>query len=395
MNNKTNTYDQIPSSITDHYTDDYDIFYIDSIIKKKLSFKYDEKKLRSKIYELESNLKSSEYSYNKKKCIINELNILRSELNNLESGEILNDYIERSKDLLKNYKTNKENRILKSFCEEKDHSIKIFKDKNTIERLIIIEKYLEIAKEYYDINIVNLPSDDGDFCNICFTRLNECILSDEGIKRCPVCFTDQKTISNIKSDQDYEKINENSQEESFENFMKILYEKQGLIPLDDIDDICKELDNHCRKTPGLDVSEIVKKRPLDHRGRREGTSHSMLRSMLSAIKRPKFFKKIDYIASVYWGWVLPNYSHLEDKIIRIYMETDRAYRKIPFEVKQRTSSIGRQFVLFKILQLCGCEVYIDEYKMAENEHSLENHYKLWEIMCDMANINNPDIYYIP
>ena len=61
--------------------------------------------------------------------------------------------------------------------------------------------------------------------------------------------------------------------------------------------------------------------------------------------------------------------------------------------KERDSSLGVQFRLYKHLQLCGYPVYPEEFKLAENTDSIHNHNKLWKLMVEGA--NDPEIYYIP
>ena len=89
---------------------------------------------------------------------------------------------------------------------------------------------------------------------------------------------------------------------------------------------------------------------------------------------------------------MPNISNYKDIIIKHYKETQKVYNEIPFNIRQRDSSLGTQYRLWKHLQLVGYKCSRKEFNISENKDSLNRHQKLWKYMCD--NSESDDIYYI-
>jgi hypothetical protein len=87
--------------------------------------------------------------------------------------------------------------------------------------------------------------------------------------------------------------------------------------------------------------------------------------------------------------------HLRELIIYHYNITQQIFNKIPVEERERDSSLGVPYRLWRHLQLVGHKCYIDEFKIVVNRESLNCHDKLWKRMTEEANLIDPSIYYIP
>ena len=84
--------------------------------------------------------------------------------------------------------------------------------------------------------------------------------------------------------------------------------------------------------------------------------------------------------------------HLKEKLIDKYNKTQKVFYQIPQCEKERNSSLGTQYRLWRHLQLESYQCYMDEFKIAENTDSLRIHNRLWKLMCDCC--TDPDIYFI-
>jgi hypothetical protein len=388
--------EDIPSKISGTYNQDYNILYIDEIIRKKL---YQEKfsylsGLKTRYNSLEL-LSLQHQTYLMRKKTLDSMKKIADEINQIETGEKLNNYNNRVKDIIKEYR--KYNGKVKTvmFDFEYEEKYQDFDDEIR-ERIFLIESYLDIASEYIELDIIRINDRPSDICNGCGCSLAQVAATENGTLRCPNpdCQTEHNIIIMSKLSKDGSRINtnNNADDESIDNFLRAFIRYQGLQsdPPDEI--LYRELDDyfnlHERPT-----GEQIKLLPLNKRGRRGDTNHKMLWNALSQIGRSEYYEHANLIGHLYWGWTLPNVMHLKERIIDKYNKTQKVFYQIPPEERNRTSSIGTQYRLWRQLQLEGHECYMDEFKIAENPESIRTHNKIWRFMCEGS--CDPDIYYIP
>lgn len=388
---------QIPKIIEGNYTSDYDIFYVDSVIKKKLQkdiYSIEEEKM-DEIRKREAIIEDRNSNYTVKMENIHRIEQIRDEIEYITSGKKYLKYVEETKDLLEEYRLLKEKSTKILFGEDVVEDI--LEDENKVKKIVVIEKYLDIARDYFPIDIVNIFNIERNKCLNCYTELKDENLTEEGLRVCPnpLCNAIYPSIVYKTGPKDSDRYySSNNDENSIENFNKLFLKKQGLQKLDCLEEICTELDIHCERT-GLKTGEEIRNLPLDERGRRVGTSLEMLKCQLAEIGRNKNYEDAELIAQRYWGWKLPNYMHIYDKVMKIFYDTLKVFNSIPEEQRCRKSNLGNQFVLYKILQMLKEKVTADDFKIAKNRDSKELHNRLWEIMCKEAMKINPDIRYIP
>lgn len=393
--NNTNQFakDQIPDKIRDTYVKDYDIKYVDSVVRKKLIRDRTSKVsgLENEIREYEEILKDKDESYTSKMQCKDKIMEIKDEIESIISGRQLEKYVEETRELIAEYTSLGicENRI--SFGHEEQ-----IVDYTNPKRIALIEKYLDVAKIYYDVEIYNIPVITENNCISCGAIITEEDVSEEGLKQCPSCYATYKTVIYNKTAKDSDRITcIKTEDESLENFIKSFYRKQGLKSGDNIDDVCQELESYSEVTPGIISGAEIRNLPLNVRGKKNGTNLVMLQKQLYNISRNNYYEDANLIAHKYWGWQLPDYSHLYDRVIRIYNETLKVFKNIPMKERERKSNLSTQFVLFKILQLCGADVIEEEFKIVENRKSRISQNRIWKIMCDEAHKKYADIYYIP
>jgi hypothetical protein len=395
--NKNSFYNISDEILTDNiqgeFENDYNICFINDIIIKKLNNeKY------NLIPKLEYNLKSLKKIYETPQTKIEKekthQNILKTEkeIYEIKNSIKINNYILDTKDLILKYKNLCD--IVNTVFIDETEKENMFQNNKNKNRIKIIEDYLEIASNYIQLNITRKVYFKKDSCLNCGFDLKNVYVDENGCKKCPDC--NEEYIGVIKNqNNDISKTNYYSnyvENESIENFLRVFMRYQGLQPDHPSKNLYEKLDNYF-KLQGVKSSEEIKKMPLNKKGRKNGTNHKMLLNSLSAIKENDFYEDVNLIGHEYWGWELPNVLHLKEQIISHYNKTQKVYYQIPPEERERISSLGTQYRLWRHLQLLGHKCSMNEFKIAENQDSFRKHNKLWKIMCDRA--GDDSIYYIP
>lgn len=384
---------KLPDIITGQYKEDYDILYLDRIITEKLRREKKEKipGLKKKLREKKALSKTTQVYLARQKTL-DEIDSLKKEIHHIEKDIKINFYQKSVEQLIEDYKKLRKNVKTVQFGEtevEDDTELDTLSKK----RLAIIDEYIEIAKNYIEINLIrDINIQNNELCINCNYKLNRDFSTDEGTIRCPKCNAEHNVVILTKSAKDGQRINNNnsSEDESIENFLRAFYRYQGIQQEKPDPIVYNELDEyfirHNRPT-----GEEIRKLPLNSRGKRGDTDHKMLYSALSKIGRSEYYEDANLIGHVYWGWILPNVMKYRERIIDDYNKTQNAYHRIPKSERCRNSSLGTQYRLWRHLQLVGHPCYMEEFKIAENSDSLRTHNKLWKKMCELC--EDPNIVY--
>ena len=388
--------DNIPEKISGTYNENYNIIYVDDIIRKKL---HQEKFthlniLKLKHMALEATSKKPQ-SYVLREQTLDSMKKIKDEIDQIQNGEKLQTYIDSVKDIIDEYrKYNGTVRTVVFNIESNDEFREM--DENSRNRVYLIEKYLDIASKYINIEVIRINNRPSDICCGCGGSLAKVFVNDEGTIKCPNpdCQTEHNVIIRTKLAKDGPRINisGNPDDESIDNFLRAFIRYQGLqLERPDIS-LYTKLDeyfiSHDRPT-GIEIREL----PLNNMGRRGDTDHRMLWTALAEIGCSEYYEDTNLIGHIYWGWKLRNVMQYKETIISQYNKTQKVFYEIPPEKRGRNSSLGTQYRLWRHLQLVGHDCHINEFKIAENSESLRTHNKLWRTMCEGANDN--DIYYIP
>ena len=407
-----------PAKIIATYTDDYDIVYIHNITLTTLQNEKSElPHLNSKLTTLYSLLQKPQ-TYNSKRETEEDIKQLENTITQLKNNTRLNDYIRLATPIIDNYKMLKSSNIpnmSSNIPNTSNTSTNIPNTSNTSTNipntstnipntstnipntstnilntsqslLSVIDKYLKLAKKYIDINICR-KVETKDCCLNCKAALdaNDIIVAD-GIIKCPKCFNEHQMIHTSKNSDGVKEQNLNT-ENDMENFVKALTRYQGLQPNPPLV-IYTKLDTYFRQR-ALPTSDKIRLLPYNDEGKKGNTNKEMLCQALSNVGYASYYEDVNLIGHIYWDWKLPDLTGLQDTILHHYAITQKAFYKIPLKVRGRISSLGTQYRLFRHLQLVGHICHQDDFKIAENVDSLQNHHRLWRMMCDLA--NDPEI----
>lgn len=384
--------EKIPDKITGTYREDYNILVVHNIIRKKLEAEVQSRipQLTAKLGELRLQCGKPQ-SYIMRSRTLEEMNKLTALITEIRNGARLAQYDAKAKEMVDEYRRYS-GRVKTVVFDSADEAYKEFDD-DTRARIYVIERFLEMAAEYIDIEIVRKGCRPSDICMGCGTSLAKVAPNDEGSVACPECQTEHPSIILTKLAKDGARvnINSNTDDESIENFLRVFIRYQGLQQDQPNSSIYEELDVYFRRL-GRPTGAQIRALPLNDRGRRGDTTHKMLWNALSEIHRSESYEDANLIGHVYWGWVLPDVSIHKEKITLHYMKTQKVFYQIPPEERGRNSSLGTQYRLWRHLQLVGHVCHMDEFKIAENPESIRTHNKLWKLMCEGA--KDPEIRYI-
>jgi predicted Zn-ribbon and HTH transcriptional regulator len=370
---KTNLYRKYNieiKKIVDTYINDYDIIYINDVIISLISQeKNNIINFEKELNEIKLTLKKP-HSWNDKKDIMKNILILENIIEDIKNDKLSN-YEKSVNNLLREY-------------------IQLKKNNNIAEKHKIIDAYLTIAAKYINIKInrINNIIIDNN-CNECNYVLTDIKMNNEGAIRCPKCKTYHQALLNKINLCDV-KIQYINCDKDMENFSKALTRYEGLQDKPN-KIIYQKLDCYFKER-GLPTSDEIKKLPYNDENKKGNTNREMLCKALLYIGYSEYYEDTNLIGHIYWDWKLPDISHLKDKILTHYSITQKIFHKIPLHVRERISSLGTQYRLWRHLQLVGHDCRMQDFKIAENNDSLYNHHRIWKMMCELS--QDPDIYYI-
>lgn len=379
---------EIPSEVVASYTNDFNLLYIHEIIIRKLGEEYS--KLNDLKRELNEELEiiKTPQTIIERKQTKKRIQKLEDEIEEIETGRRMKVYMEKAEPMIKYYKNMIPRKRKKDFTATKAKKIKEMEEEEKNPKyqvkMRLIQNYLDFAGQYIDITIIHRKKNVNK-CG-CGYDLTDVFIDNFGTQVCPGCRTERYIIGfNLYKSDTLASRNDYSDRDNFE---KALMRYQGK-QIDKIPEVLfEELDTYF-SSRGNPVSKTIKVRQLNSRGRKEGTDLDMLYRALLDTGYSSFYEDANLIAHRYWGWKLPDVSHLEAVIMQDYEKTQRVYNMLP---KDRSSSLGTQFRLFKHLQLRGHPCVYKDFKIVKMLESLEYHDETWRLMCEGC--GDPEIYFI-
>lgn len=379
----------IPEVITGEYHTDYNILYLDQLITQKLAREVkDLPKLYFQVGQLQERKKNAVniVAYNSIDVEIKKMEYLIREI---ENGERAARYFAKSKEIIQWYRAHHQ------ALHMVDIHVKSQKDDpHLAKRLMVIEEYLDIAGNYLNLQIVRSYESKTNQCHGCGTDLSKVTPNMEGEVTCP--YDGCRTVHNIETTLRMPEVgdhvaNYNSgKDESIENFYKAAQRFEAEQTVHILPSVYEELEKYFIKN-NCQPSAYIKTLPLNSRGWRGNTSVQMLRKALDAIGESALGKHTILIGKNYWGWQPMKISEYMEDITSDYHKTQAVFHNIPVEIRERDSSLGTEYRLWRHLQLRGCKCYFDMFMIASDD-SFAKHENIWKMMCEGA--NDPAIFFI-
>jgi hypothetical protein len=298
-------------------------------------------------------------------------------------------YLEKSSILIKKYEAIPKSRNL---VDVNNSDMNYYPTENDLKRIAVIKEFMSLVSNYIEIRYVctgEKPSNIDTLCHECGRDLAPIAQNVRVIKYCHYC----SYQCNIKLP--LVKVPRSEIDESkpaltcneLNNFIKAINHYQGNIkPAQyEMEDVRAKLDEYFI-AEGLPTGEQIKAtRPLNSRGQREGTTVDMMHRAMKT-KKIKCYDCINYVCREYWGWVLPDISHLEDVIISDYNKTQAVRSSLTVEERGGKSNIPVRLRLCEHLKKRGWNCDVEDFKLSTD---YEKYLPGWKLMCERS--GDPDL----
>jgi hypothetical protein len=373
-----------PDLVRGTYSTDLNINKINEAILFRFEYFEDsiplyEQQVEEFILSMEDNSKPD----NEIKLIKQKVSKLDEKINDYKKKISYNTYINATKSLLEKYNkvassSSKGIVFFKKTKEKEDDHIVNY-------RLKIIREYLDIAKEYIRLEI-NQKIDINFICPGCGMDLSKMFVDqDSGLSLCPSCGYEKESVSYNSTYKDSLRVNSSTRNnyDDCENFRKALYRFQGRQSNRPPAKLYEQLDAYFTKIKKSVSSEVLKL-PITEDGKKKGTSREMMFEALSETNNSAYYDDINVILHIYWGWELPNISHVEERIMEDYINTQQVFNSI--SKKDRNASLNIQFRLYVHLKAVNYPCTKDDFKIQTSRDSLIFHNEIWKQMCEETGI---------
>ena len=363
----------LPERIEGFYVYDYNILQIDEILNKK--FEQEKRRqigcLRNKLELENANVKSRQTLIERK---ASRKNIADYEalIKKYEENTDKKKYLEKSSSVLEAYRQIGPINNVVSFLSNNREETGAPETREQQEvRHRIISAYLEIARKYIPIDLVRKLT-DNDICLGCGIDTSELEEIDDDCTVCPNCGLEKINIIKSAFYADGGRINNcKNNYEDRANFEKVLARYQGKQVTKPGKELYIKLDEYFISR-GLLSSKEYNALPLTAEGSKVGTSREMMFDVLSNIGCSGYYDDINLICSVFFGWALPDITHLEDDIMKDYDEFQAVYDQLP-DRDGRKSSLNSQWKLFILLRRRGWPCKAKDFKIPTTSSILEYH----------------------
>ena len=373
-----------PDLVRGTYSTDLNINKINEAILFRFEYFWESVPIyEQQVDELILSMEDSSKPENEIKLIKQKIEKLNEKIYDYKNKISLKKYIEITKPLLEKY-----NKVASSVSK----GIVFFKKTKEKEddqiinyRLKIIRDYLDIAKDYIRLEL-RQKMDTSIFCPGCGMNLSKIFIDqDSGLSLCPSCGYEKESVSYNSSYKDSLRVNTSIRNnyDDCENFRKALLRFQGRQNNRPPAKLYEQLDSYFVKIKKPVSSEILKL-PLSEDGKKKGTSREMMFEALSETNNSAYYDDINLILHIYWGWELPNISHLEEKIMEDYINTQQVFNSIA--KKDRNASLNIQFRLYVHLKAVNYPCTKDDFKIQTSRDSLIFHNEIWKQMCEETGI---------
>lgn len=377
------------TKIVGKYTNDYNLLIAHQTIISKLR---DENILS--VATLDNKLAIEKLKCNRPQTILErkiclaKIATFETEIKDITSGSRFNKYMTQIKPIIEAYSTI--GPIINKIKFGEEVATVRIDDPNAGLRIELIDRFIEIACNYIEINLVRDVKENYK-CK-CGESLSGIFINDDGVQICSECnhHTYTPQYSNTEQINDTTKITGKNKDDydSWENLYKALIRHQGRQINKITPALIKALDTYFANNK-LPTIEDAKSLELDAKGRRIGTTFQMMLKALQDIKEPDYYEDARLLCKIIWGWTLRDLSHLEARIHADYILTQDVFNEM---YKDRTSSIGTQYRLFKHLQLVGEDCNTGDFKLSIMREVIIEVEEIWKVMCD--NAGDPRIYFI-
>ena len=373
-----------PDRVVAKYSEDLNIIKIHEAIMTR--FAYEEAEipgLRAQVQTSHQGLHPG-MTINERRQYLQQVDSMQSRLGDLQNRTALTNYLGKSLSILKAYK------LVSSDASKGIVSIRRLGQKQEANpekitnRLNIIQQYLEIARDYIILDVVQINQIKAR-CPGCGIDFSQVMIDEEsGLCICD-CGVERENLSQHSLYKDSTRVNIGNRNnyEDWENFEKALTRYQGRQQNKPPQKLYDQLDAYYRKIQ-KSLGVEIRARPSLSDGKKEGTSRQMMLDALCETNNSAYYDDVNLVMNVYWSWKLPDVAHLEAQIMQDYYLTQQVYNSEPHH--GRDASLNTQFRLYVHLLAVGHRCCRDDFKIQTSRDSLEFHQEMWKKMCDKTGV---------
>lgn len=378
------SYDQATGIISGEYDNDLNILEIDRLVLERISYN-GETNLKSLIENLENEKLSIKRPQNiiSRKYSIQKIKNIALDIKNIKNSTHGYEYSRESKHLLEEYQRIGIKPDVVFFSRKEIKKTNHQMDPDQEERIMIIERYLEIARKYTTINITK---NIFNHCSVCHEDISLSTVNADGLLVCNICGTESvylcKTISDDNDNNSTNRDRQTSDYEDKENFHKALVRYQGKQSNKLPSDLFEQLDEYF-SSRGFPTGEEIKQEPLSNdsgtsikiRGR---SNKNLLLKALKVIGMPELYGDINLICKLYWKWELPDLVNLEETLLNDYDLTQEIFER---NKGDRKSCLNNQYRLWRHLSQRGHMCRSRDFKMVKTPEIIRYHEQMWALFC--------------
>jgi hypothetical protein len=386
----------VPSKMHIIYNNDYNIILAHEVILQKLE---NEKLVLVPTLQTSLNVERGRVSRPQtvleRKSTLSKISQLEHEIKEIMGNVRINKYKDEVADIINKYNRIGQLNVKVTFGQE---DMTVNKDPQNVESMMyrheLISSFALIASKYYDIKIVRDIKQHDLFKCQCGESITITTVDETGSYICDKC--NYQTflpcyVTNVDANGANNNNNKSSDYDNWENLHKEFQKIQGLQHDKIPESLLLKLDKYF-DSKGIASRNTYEKYSVEDRSwyqGRKGTDIEIMVKALQDIKEPDYYEDVHLLAKKVWGWELADLSGYESRISEDYKATQKVFLEMD---KERKSSLGTRYRLFKHLQLVGVNCQVKDFKMSIMREVINEHDELWEKMCLGANKKN--IYFI-
>lgn len=281
----------------------------------------------------------------------------------IESGVLEAQYIHAAKPLLLKYRELLNQKIKIDFFDSSTSTNSCVSVHDNNEKNTVITEYLNIAKNFINIKILDIHLQIGKQCpecNVDYVKLDDMQFI------CPNCGITLNTLANTMNYQDDSRINSASRymydkQGHFRDAIKKFQGKQNTtVPQDVYDSIDRKI-----KSYGIPICKVTK---------------THIKEFLKATGKNKYAEDINLIYFKITGVKPPDITQHESALNAFYDQIEPIYERI--KPPGRVNFMNGQYVLFKLLQKLKYPCTYDDFATLKTRDRVLEHDSFWKQICE-------------
>lgn len=347
----------------------YDILQLDEKIKKLIqeeSRKLDKYILRTE--EIKKNLsKNSHFNYREKKELEEELQKLEIKINDIETNTMFSEYVCVTQKIISEYmELLNVPKNVSFFKKTNNHT------ENDDKKEILLEQFLEIAKNYIPIRNYKKETQKKIICEDC-NNFTDFIYTENTIT-CENCGMEQNIYTIQTNFKDIDRVNlsqkyKYSKRVYFRETVNRFEGKQNKkINQQVYDDIEKWFEKH----------NLLDRDQITFHERHSKITKEHMYMALSETGHNLHYEDINLLHNQFTGLPCPDISYIRNELFEDFDKVMSVYESIDVE---RVNSLNSQYILYQLLRRRKVKVNENDFGMLKTRDRLIDYDEIYQKIC--------------